>query len=272
VATAPTNPPVSSSPAAALPPPTGEDSRRYRRARAGQSLREIAASEGVSIESVEQSILRVRVDNDRYSANDTGLAVRRLFERLLPSIECSLDQALAATKMVGRKVLTVDTETGRTTTLDETSEVADHDTRLRAVAETRALVSVVQPRDPAVQITSTTTTNTQHNTLNAGLPGPTTPGLTSPEAIIRTIQAQRVAAGALTARSADSADPPVPTAIATIIEGDVMPRVGRLTADEDDEIEDGEDAEDEDEEEEEEGDEDDDDDDAADDDADSEED
>jgi hypothetical protein len=226
VATAPTNPPAPGPPdlplAAPLPPPTGEDSRRYRRARAGQSLTDIAAAEGVSVESVEQSILRVRVDNDRYSANDTGLAVRRLFERLLPSIECSLDQALAATKTVGKKVISINQATGETSVLDETSEVADHETRLRAVAETRALVSVVQPRDPAVQINSTTTTNTQHNTLNAGLPVPGQPGLTSPEAIIRTIQAQRVAAGALTAGSGGTA-----TTIVTIpatIEGDSMPR------------------------------------------------
>ena len=181
----------SATPDRALPTPT--DHRRYRAHRAGQTDDEIAAADRVTPAAVRASLLRVRIDNARYSSDEAGVAVRKLLFSRLPQIGAVLDEALRATKIEGRKVIVI--TDGKAETLDEQIERPDHDTRLRTIDTTRALLAVVQPRDPAVQINS----NSQTNILNQGAQaaqlgagaGAGLANLTSPEAVIRAIRAER---------------------------------------------------------------------------------
>lgn len=178
-----------------LAEPTLVDQRRFWANHAGLSVAEIAQSSGVSEEEVTLSILRVRNDNGRYSATAAGVEARKIFIRALPRISSALDEALVATRLEGKKVVLVDKETGESVTMEETVERPDHEVRLQAIDRARSVFSVVQPRDPAVQIVS----NSQTNILHQGGPAQVGAGaghsmLTSPEAVIRSIVAQRALA------------------------------------------------------------------------------
>jgi hypothetical protein len=178
------------SPSLPPPEPTLLDQRRYWANRAGQSISDLAQAQSTSEDEIAQSILRVRIDNERYSASAAGVAARKLLFAALPKIQSAVDEALSATKLHGKKVVMIDKESGEAVTMEETVEVPDHDIRLRTMSEVRSFFSVVQPRDPAVQIVS----NSQTNILNqaaqpAGQLGPG--GMTSPEAVIRHVQAER---------------------------------------------------------------------------------
>jgi hypothetical protein len=224
-----------------LDSPTLIDHRRYYASRAGRSVADLAKAAGVGEAEIELSIQKVRIDNERYSAAAAGVEARKLFFAALPKIGRALDEALSATKVHGTKVVTIDEQTGEAVITEETVERPDHDTRLRAIDSSRFILSVVQPRDPAVQIVS----NSQTNILNqAAQPaGQLGAGLTSPEAVIREIVAQRQ--HALTSGNLVVSQP--------VAEGEVIEaRVGLGSdLDEDDlEVEPGEDDEDEDEEDE----------------------
>lgn len=208
-----------------LASPTQLDFRRYWANRAGQSVADLAKLEEVSESTISASLQRVRNDNERYSSLGAGVETRKLYMQALPKIQTALDDALIATRLEGKEVIIFDKETGKAKITKEPIERPDHDTRLRAVDSFRTLLSVVQPRDPAVQIT----TNTQTNVLNqAALPaGAGQAGLTSPEAVIRSIVAARQ--HALTSGN--------PTAEPTTIEptegADAMPRVRKNDLEED---------------------------------------
>jgi hypothetical protein len=169
-----------------LDEPTKVDYSRFWANRAGQTVAEIAQREGIDEGEVALSLLKIRNDNERYSAMSVGVEVRRLLLKALPQIQSSIEEALTATRFVGKKVVVIDQE-GNTETTEESVEQPDHETRLMAIDGMRTLLSVVQPRDPAVVVTN----NSQTNVLNqAPQPGEMM-GLTSPEAVIRSIQAHR---------------------------------------------------------------------------------
>jgi len=185
-------PPPDSTPADSSPTePTLADRHRHWAASAGQSIAEIAKQEGVPESEILLSIQRVRNDNEQYSSAWAGIETRKLYIQTLPKINSAIGEALSATKLHGKKVVMIDKETGDAVTMEETVERPDHDVRLRAIDGVRYLLSVVQPKDPAVQITS----NSQTNILNqapqvaAGAGGHA--GLTSPEAVIRAIVTAR---------------------------------------------------------------------------------
>ena len=228
-------------PDSTLADPSLLDHRRYWANRAGQSVAELAKAEGVEEAVITASLLRVRNDNERYSSLGAGVEVRKLLFQALPKIRSAIDEALGATRLEGKEVIIFDKETGLAETSKEPIERPDHDIRLRAIDGVRTLLSVVQPRDPAVQIT----TNTQTNVLNqAALPaGGAQAGLTSPEAVIRSIVAARQ--HALT-DGRPSAEPL--TIEATEGGQEEMPRVRKNDLDEDEleEAVDGEEVEDED--------------------------
>jgi hypothetical protein len=234
-----------------LAEPTILDQRRFWANRAGQSVADLAVSQSVSVEEIERSLLLVRTDNERYSAAATGQAARRLFFNALPKIASALDSALSATKFQGKKVVMIDKATGEKEILEEEVERPDHSVRLQAIDTSRFILAVVQPRDPAVQIVSNSQTNILNQAPQGGR-GEGVAGLTSPEAVIRAIQAER-SARTLT----DGKQVGQPTTIEAVKEDVVMPRVrtGDLEDDElvDDEYEDADEDEDEDEDEEDKG-------------------
>ncbi len=185
------------------PPPTPTDYRRYWRFRSGISIPDLAAADKVEASTIEASLERVRTECQQFSAEAIGVEVRRLFVTKLPQINETLDESLRATRTEGRRVILIDNETGKVERLEETVVVPDHATRLSAIDHMRAVLSVVQPRDPAVQITNnnSVTANTQHNTLVAGASNGPAGALTSPEAVIRSIVSQRSDRAALPAPS-----------------------------------------------------------------------
>lgn len=215
-------------PDSTLADPSLLDHRRYWANRAGQSVAELAKAEGVEEAVITASLLRVRNDNERYSSLGAGVEVRKLLFQALPKIRSAIDEALGATRLEGKEVIIFDKETGLAETSKEPIERPDHDIRLRAIDGVRTLLSVVQPRDPAVQITS----NSQTNILNQApqlAQGPGQAGLTSPEAVIRSIVAARQ--HALTSGT----PPPEPLTIEATTEGgtDSMPHVRKNDLEED---------------------------------------
>lgn len=173
-----------------LAKPDDEDFRRYRQYRAGMLIDAIARAEGVTVRKVKASLNRVRAENQKYSAEAAGAEIRKTIMERLPKIGASLDDALTATSFEEKKLVTVvDGEIVDAGT--ETVAVPDHETRMTAVDRVRALLAVVQPRDPAVQINNNSTTNTQNNMMAVGADGSSPVNLASTESIIRSIQARR---------------------------------------------------------------------------------
>ena len=176
--------------AAAFAPPSPADFRLYAAHASGKSIADLAKSAGAgAIESdITSAIERVRIDNERYSAARAGVEARKLFFSLLPKISDAFSAALTATRMHGKKVVMIDKQTGEAVTMEETVERPDHAIRLQAIDSSRFILSVVQPKDPAVSIIS----NSQTNILNqAALPVGGGLGLKSPEDVIRQVVAAR---------------------------------------------------------------------------------
>lgn len=179
---------------ASLSIPTDIDYLRNRAHKAGVPIPEIAAAENVTEEEIEESILLVRIDNAKFSPDEAGLAVRKLLLQKLPQVSEAISEALTASHRVGKKVQLVDKETGETVTMEDFQIVPDHTARLRAVDATTKILSVVQPKDPQIQITDNRQVNTQTNILKGGGgggAGALGPGLNSPEEVIRNIVTQR---------------------------------------------------------------------------------
>lgn len=169
-----------------------QDYRRYWAVGGGQSLAAIAKAESVEESEIEASLLRVRTDIEQFSATSASTLLRKMIFRRLEQVDAAVVEALGATKLEGRKVVLINEETGKVTRLEDTYERPDHDTRLRAMDSVTRMLAVVQPRDPAVQITSNSQTNilNQAPQLPSGAPG-LGQGLASPEAVIRNVVAMR---------------------------------------------------------------------------------
>lgn len=174
-----------------IAPPSPLDWRIYLAHRAGRTVKQLARSQNLTGQEIHQALFRVHLDNERNSSLVTGIETRRLFLAHIDDLSTAATEALRATKLVGKKVVMVDKETGNAVTLEETVELPDHDTRLKAMDSMRQMVAVVQPKDPAVVVNNTN--NTQNNVLavGAGGGGNGHAGLTSPEAVIRSIVSER---------------------------------------------------------------------------------
>lgn len=167
--------------------PSENDRRRHRALNSGMTVHAIADQEGVKVSTIEESIRKVRSDNQRYSGEETAIQVRKILLEHLPKVGNVLSEGMGATKQLTRQVVVIDSLTGKTVQLQESTREADHDIRLKAVSEFRSLVSVVQPREPFISIDQRSQTNIMSTTTT-----PVTPNsLTSPEAVIRAIRAQR---------------------------------------------------------------------------------
>jgi len=180
------------------------------------------------------------------------VAVRQMFSHLIPEMNEAVRLALKATRYEGVTTCFLDKDSGDMQTVESQVERPDHGIRLQALDAVRGILAVVQPRDPAVQITSTTVSNTQNNLLTGGHGG-ATDGLTSPEAMIREIQARRGYALGDGSQSAGAGSQvvagPAATAAHPVVEAQVE---ARSVLDEDDEEEYDEDAEEEEDDDEEE--------------------
>lgn len=181
---------------ASLTLPTETDYLRHRAYKAGVSIPEIATTENTTEEEIEESILLVRIDNAKFSPDEAGLAVRKLLFQKFPKVSAAMDEALSATTQVGKKIQLVDKETGETETIEDFQTIPDHTSRMRAVDAMTKILSVVQPKDPQIQITDNRQVNSQTNILNAGVgatgtAGSLGPGMNSPEEVIRSIVSQR---------------------------------------------------------------------------------
>lgn len=166
--------------------PSANDRRRYHAFKSGQIVVDIAEQEGVKESTIEESIRRVRAYNQAYSSEETTMQVRKMLLQHLPKAFKVLDEAMDATKLESRQVVALDALTGNAVQLQESVRVADHDIRLKAHGELRGIISVVQPREPLISIDSRSQTNIMQSTTPV-----TTSSLTSPEAVIRAIRAQR---------------------------------------------------------------------------------
>lgn len=183
-------------------PPNATDERRHRAFKSGMSVKEIAEQEDVQEKTIEFSLQRVRADNQGYSSEETTLQIRKLIVKHLPKAFKVLDEAMDATKLESRQVVALDSLTGKAVQLQESVRVADHEIRLKAHGEYRGLVSVVQPREPLITIDQRSQTNIMNSSAT-----PVTPNsLTSPEAVIRAIRAQRGLALADGVAAAEAAD------------------------------------------------------------------
>lgn len=220
-----------------ISPPSPVDNIIYLANRAGKSISQIAHSQRTTTDEIRQAIFRVELDRERNSSQATGVETRKLFLSQLGPISEAISAALRATKMTGKKVVMIDKESGVEVTVEEQVERPDHATRLQAIDTTRFLLAVVQPKDPALVINS----NTQTNILNQGVQpgGLGAGGLTSPEAVIRSIVAARQ--NQLPAASASAN-----AAAAGTVEGEIVMARAKDTNPPDEqeqEIEDAEDAE-----------------------------
>lgn len=166
--------------------PTAKDRRRYYASKAGRSSEEIAKDEGVEPSTVEGSITRVRTEYQKFTTEEAGIAVRKALFDILPVVKRTVLGAMDATQLVEQKVIERDPETGATVQLQESVEVPDHYVRLKGVDAFRQVLAVVQPKDPAIVVNA----NTQNNILNQAAPS-VAGQLTSPEAVIRAIRAER---------------------------------------------------------------------------------
>lgn len=167
--------------------PSENDRRRYHAFKSGTIVVDIAEQEGVKVSTIEESIRKVRSDNQRYSSEETSMQVRKMLLQHLPKAFKVLDEAMDATKLESRQIVAIDALGGKTVQLQESVRVADHDVRLKAHGEYRGLIAVVQPREPFISIDQRSQTNIMSTTTT-----PVTPNsLTSPEAVIRAIRAQR---------------------------------------------------------------------------------
>lgn len=168
--------------------PTDKEKQWFSMFAAGMKVEEIAKREDVPVEFLEEAFWRVRRELEQYSSENTLISARKMFRSLMPMMEGVLKDAAKATKPVTMKVLVHDAETGKLELLEETEKVPDHDIRLKAHAEWRQIIAASQPKEPSVAVNVNSQTNIANGQLQSGNGQP---ALTSPEAVIRQIRAER---------------------------------------------------------------------------------
>ena len=181
------------------------DRTRYLRWRNGLSPEEQAARESKRVDTIQQSIERVRIHNEKFSAESAEVAVREMSMGLIDEVTATMREGLQAMTM--RKEMVIG-EDG--TAKEEMRYVQDMVVRLKTQAAIREWLQSVQPRQPAFQL------NQQFNNGQApALHG----GTLSTESIIREIRQQRGLA--ITAGDEPQADAIIPTEVDMELEDDI---------------------------------------------------
>lgn len=122
--------------------------RRYFRNKAGETLQEIAQSDGVEEITVKDSIRAVEVHRNRHNAETLNESVVATVLDIMPAVKKSLHSQLTAT-------VVVEDDKGKK------KREPDYQTQKNAVAEVRGLIQTVQPKTPTVHATQ----------VNVGQPG-----------------------------------------------------------------------------------------------------
>ena len=130
-----------------LKPQAMRDARhlmRYLKAKAGVDAKEIAKSERVSLQTVNESIKSIEMYEQQNTEGQLQLAVRDLVISNIPQAKETIHGLLTATELVLKKNL----KTGK----EEHVTVADKTTRLEGARLVRDLVAAVQPKGPGVAV------------------------------------------------------------------------------------------------------------------------
>jgi hypothetical protein len=130
-----------------LKPQTMRDARhlmRYLKAKAGVDAKEIAKSERVSLQTVNESIKSIEMYEQQNTEGQLQLAVRDLVISTIPQAKETIHGLLTATELVLKKNL----KTGK----EEHVTVEDKTTRLEGARLVRDLVIGMQPKTPMVAI------------------------------------------------------------------------------------------------------------------------
>lgn len=130
-----------------LKPQAMRDARhlmRYLKAKAGVDAKEIAKSERVSLQTVNESIKSIEMYEQQNTEGQLQLAVRDLVISTIPQAKETIHGLLTATELVLKKNL----KTGK----EEHVTVEDKTTRLEGARLVRDLVAAVQPKGPGVAV------------------------------------------------------------------------------------------------------------------------
>ncbi len=116
---------------------------------AGATIEQIAAAEGVKVETVRKSIALAECYRESNSLEYANMAVGHIAVSLSPDVQQSLRSALHAKK-------TVKKFTRRNGQLFERSAtVPDHETQLSAVGQYRGLIESIQPKGGKISVNAT---------------------------------------------------------------------------------------------------------------------
>jgi len=135
--------------------------RRYHRStELGEAIPEIAASEGVTEETVRQSINAVRLYRTRHKVEYAHEALVAVVLDTAPKVQRTLDKVLTAKTEITEKV------GGKT----RVRKVDDLSMQLRGVEMVKGIVQTVQPRGPstAVQINNANLAHTKSERVASG--------------------------------------------------------------------------------------------------------
>ena len=150
-----------------MPAPEGKDLTRWFMFEGqGMSVADIAAREGTTPAKVQSSLDYIKQYMFRNQLQVLNAKTVQVAMERLDDSNVALKGALKA-----KKVVHIDRATGKIT------QVEDHATRLKAVAENRAMIEMMQPRQPGAII------NQQFNTAFSGTNG--TGGGMSFESVLR---------------------------------------------------------------------------------------
>ena len=117
---------------------------RYLKAKAGVDAKEIAKSERVSLQTVNESLRSIEMYEQQNTEGQMQLAVRDLVISTIPQAKETIHGLLTATELVLKKNL----KTGK----EEHVTVEDKTTRLEGARLVRDLVIGMQPKGPGVAI------------------------------------------------------------------------------------------------------------------------
>src|SRR5271165_2429101 len=144
-------------------PLTDTDQRRWFDFRAGTSAEELAARENVKLDTIMQSLARMRAHQERHSQSATETAVRQMFLERLPQASDVFIEAMKATqtrtKTEAVREFNEETGTAEWVEKEVTEEIPDHKIRLSAVDALQKLLVSIQPKTPMVTVDARSQTN-----------------------------------------------------------------------------------------------------------------
>lgn len=123
---------------------------RFLKSQAGADAAAIAKQEGVSLQTVRQSISQMEIYRKKNTQVEFELAIRDLVISTIPQTKQTLQRLLTATEIVEVK----DQKTGKT----KYEKVEDKTTRIEAVRLTKELIVGMIPKGPPVEVNVNNTT------------------------------------------------------------------------------------------------------------------